>query len=134
MGNNGIGITGGARNVPSMACKCLSAQGPGTPSDIIGAMDCAARMGVKVLSMSFGGKGPDPGRAYREDFSSPRDAGVMVVAAAGNESSKYEFAPLWPPNFSTKMDNLVSVGRPSAAVCRRPFQLGIAHGESFRPG
>jgi subtilisin family serine protease len=83
VGNNGIGITGVAWGVKVMACKFLSNTGSGTDSDAIRCIDYARSKGAKVLSNSWGGGGANS--SLLAAIERCRAAGVLFVAAAGNE-------------------------------------------------
>ena len=87
-GNNGIGITGVAGGSSAGGGARLMILRVGTETDItvdaeIGAIDYAIGNGAKVISMSFGGVtgGPPEENAVNRAWN----AGLLVVAAAGNE-------------------------------------------------
>ncbi|MFO1446697.1 MAG: S8 family peptidase [Opitutaceae bacterium] len=111
VGNNGVGITGVAWSVKIMALKFLSATGEGADSDAIECIDYARRKGAHILSNSWGG---GPGSSALETaIGATRTAGLIFVAAAGNEASDNDRVASFPANFD--FDNIVSV----AAVDRR---------------
>jgi len=111
IGNNGLGVTGVAWSVQIMALKFLSAAGAGTDSDAIECIDYARRMGAQILSNSWGG-GPS-NSALGVAISATRNAGLIFVAAAGNEASDNDRVAAFPANYD--FDNVVSV----AATDRR---------------
>jgi serine protease len=82
--NNGIGVTGVARNVKIMPLKVLSASGSGSVGGIADAIRFAADHGAKVINMSLGGAFPS--RVLKKAVEYAHDKGVTVVCAAGNES------------------------------------------------
>jgi serine protease len=82
--NNGIGVTGVARNVKIMPLKVLSASGSGSVAGIADAIRFAADHGAKVINMSLGGAFPS--RVLKKAVEYAHDKGVTVVCAAGNES------------------------------------------------
>lgn len=106
VGNNGKGVTGVAWNVKLMACKFLAADGYGFTSDAVEAIDYARRMGAHVINASFGG----------EEYSLPlfnaiqqaRNAGIIFVAAAGNEQLNTDIVPMYPASYG--LDNVIVVG------------------------
>jgi subtilisin family serine protease len=106
VGNNGKGIAGVAWNVKLMACKFLDANGDGDTSDVIEAIDYARRMGAHVINGSFGG--PDYSSALYSAIQNARNAGIIFVAAAGNESSNLDQLPIYPACYA--LDNIVVVG------------------------
>ena len=111
VGNNGVGITGVAWSVKIMALKFLASTGEGADSDAIECIDYARRMGAQILSNSWGG---GPGSSALETaIGATRTAGLIFVAAAGNEASDNDRVASFPANFD--FDNIVSV----AATDRR---------------
>lgn len=82
--NNGIGVTGIARNVKIMPLKVLSASGSGSVAGIADAIRYAADNGAKVINMSLGGAFPS--RVLKKAVEYAHAKGVTVVCAAGNES------------------------------------------------
>jgi hypothetical protein len=105
VGNNGIGITGVAWGVKVMACKFLSNTGSGTDSDAIRCIDYARSKGAKVLSNSWGGGGANS--SLLAAIERCRAAGVLFVAAAGNESNNNDSWASYPASYTT--DNIISV-------------------------
>jgi serine protease len=81
--NNGVGVTGIARNVKIMPLKVLSASGSGSVAGIADAIRYAADKGAKVLNMSLGG--PFPSNILKKAVEYAHKKGVVVVAAAGND-------------------------------------------------
>jgi serine protease len=84
MTNNGIGVTGVARNVKIMPLKVLSGSGSGSVAGIADAIRYAADKGAKVMNMSLGGAFPS--RVLKKAVEYAHNKGVTVVCAAGNES------------------------------------------------
>ena len=105
VGNNGIGITGVAWGVKLMACKFLSNTGSGTDSDAIRCIDYARSKGAKVLSNSWGGGGANS--SLLAAIERCRAAGVLFVAAAGNETNNNDIRLSYPASYTT--DNIISV-------------------------
>jgi len=82
--NNGIGVTGVARNVRIMPLKVLSGSGSGSVGGIADAIRYAADNGAKVMNMSLGGAFPS--KVLKKAVAYAHAKGVTVVCAAGNES------------------------------------------------
>ncbi|MGE3543576.1 MAG: S8 family peptidase, partial [Kofleriaceae bacterium] len=82
--NNGIGVTGVARNVKIMPLKVLSGSGSGSVGGIADAIRYAADKGAKVINMSLGGAFPS--KVLQKAVAYAHSKGVVVVCAAGNES------------------------------------------------
>lgn len=101
-GNDGQGATGVAWNVSIMPLRVLGANGSGSTEDIIQAVLAAAglpnRSGsipaqrADIINMSLGGPGACSG-AWQDAISRARVAGVIVVAAAGNDNADGNFTP-----------------------------------------
>jgi subtilisin family serine protease len=104
-GNNGIGLTGVAWGVRLMALKFLSSTGSGADSDAVTCIDYARLKGAKVLSCSWGGGGA--GTSLQAAIERARTAGILMVAAAGNESNNNDLNPSYPASYPH--DNIISV-------------------------
>ena len=105
VGNNGRGGSGVAWAAQIMALKFLDSTGNGYTSDAIEAIDYARRKGAKVINASFAG--PDYSTSFREALLRARSAGIVFVAAAGNETSDNDVTPTYPANYN--LDNVVTV-------------------------
>lgn len=104
-GNNGVGISGVAWKVQLMPLKFMGADGSGYTTDAIECMNYAIKMGAKVINASFGSSSYSG--SMQTAMNSARNAGIVFVAAAGNESANNDTTPSYPANYSG--DNLVSV-------------------------
>ncbi len=110
--NNGQPHVGVAWNVRLMAVKVADAQGFLTSSAIIAGVDFAILKGAKIINCSFGGYLPS--QAEFDAFLRARNAGVLVVAAAGNDGINNDSPfQLYPSSY--QLDNIISV----AALDRR---------------
>jgi subtilisin family serine protease len=85
--DNGIGVVGVAPHCRLYAVKVLNSRGSGYLSDIIKGLDWVReRAGtIEIINMSLGGTGLST--AYRTAIVNCVKAGIVVVTAAGNESS-----------------------------------------------
>ena len=88
-----------------MGCKFLSDTGSGADSDAIRCIDYARSKGAKVLSTSWGGGGAST--SVQAAVERCRSAGVLFVAAAGNESNNNDSLASYPASYTA--DNIVSV-------------------------
>eukprot|EP00913_Durusdinium_trenchii_P031145 g29163.t1 len=105
-GNNGEGVAGVAwSGVKLMALKFLSATGGGRTSDAIKCLNYAVAMGAKITSNSWGGGGSSS--AMRVAIERAERAGVLFIAAAGNEGSDNDAMPHYPSNYAAS--NVVSI-------------------------
>eukprot|EP00930_Biecheleria_cincta_P046662 TRINITY_DN32208_c0_g1_i1.p1 TRINITY_DN32208_c0_g1~~TRINITY_DN32208_c0_g1_i1.p1 ORF type:complete len:1445 (-),score=305.46 TRINITY_DN32208_c0_g1_i1:177-4511(-) len=99
-GNNGIGVAGVAwQGVRLMALKFLSAEGGGRTSDAVKALNYAVAMGARLTSNSWGGGGSSS--AMRVAIERAERAGMLFVAAAGNEGSNNDETPHFPSNYAS---------------------------------
>jgi subtilisin family serine protease len=104
VGNNGKGVVGVAWQVQIMACKCFNSQGKGTISDCVTCIDYARTNGARIINASWGFTNS---LALSNAVYSLRDAGVIVVAACGNDATNIDVNPTYPASYP--LDNVVSV-------------------------
>src|SRR5262245_527255 len=90
--DNGIGVTGLAFDCALMPVKVLDDRGFGFFSDVADGIDYAVNFSqngsrpVKVINLSLGGPGSN--ETLRRALDRAEAAGVVVVAAAGNEGER----------------------------------------------
>jgi len=109
-GNNALGVSGVNWNVQLMPLKFLDANGMGSLSNAIVAIDYIVTMknrgvNIRVSSNSWGGGGYS--QAMYDAIARARDAGIIFVAAAGNESNDNDASPSYPGGY--ELSNVVSV-------------------------
>jgi subtilisin family serine protease len=104
VGNNGKGVVGVAWQVQIMACKCFNSQGKGTVSDCVTCIDYARTNGARIINASWGFTNS---LALSNAVYSLRDAGIIVVAACGNDATNTDVSPTYPASYP--LDNVVSV-------------------------
>ena len=110
VGNNGAGVVGVNWQVSIVGLKFLAANGSGANSDATEAIAYATSIGVLLTSNSWGGGGYD---ALMEDaIEEANAAGILFVAAAGNETNNNDINANFPASFPN--DNVISV----AAITR----------------
>ncbi len=83
--DNDIGVIGVAPQAQLYAVKVLSDSGAGSISDVIAGIDWAVANDMDVISMSLGISVPY--RSLEEACDNAYNAGVVVVAGAGNDRS-----------------------------------------------
>jgi subtilisin family serine protease len=132
-GNNGVGIAGVAWQVQIMACGFLDANAQGYISDAIESIDYARINGAKIINASWGDyfTGPFNGilpdfqgnvansRALHDAIAGARSAGIIFVAATGNDGTDNDQHPLYPASYSVDnqhgeeylpaLDNIIGV-------------------------
>jgi subtilisin family serine protease len=105
VGNNGTGVVGVNWNVSLMALKFLDASGAGYTSDAIRAVNYATMMrttynvNVRVTSNSWSGGDYDAG--LLESINAGGAAGIMFVAAAGNNGVNADVSPSYPAAYDS---------------------------------
>lgn len=108
VGNDGYGISGVNQRVSIMAVKFLSGEGSGDTAAAVKSIDYAISRGAKVLSNSWGGKGDDgTNGALKDAVARAQAAGVLFVAAAGNDGTNNDSDPTFPASYN--LDNMVVV-------------------------
>ncbi|MGB8959806.1 MAG: S8 family serine peptidase [Candidatus Aminicenantales bacterium] len=105
-GNNGTGISGVCWNVRLMALKVFSPQG-GEDADIISAIDYAIDAGANVINASWGGY--QSSSSVKSAISRAAAAGILFVAAAGNNSYNTDSSLRFHYPSGYDLDNIISV-------------------------
>ncbi|MHC4926823.1 MAG: S8 family serine peptidase [Planctomycetota bacterium] len=128
VGNNGIGIAGVCWNVKIMAVKFLDSSGGGWTSDAIDSVEYATLMGADIMSNSWGGGSYD--QSLKDAIDAAGAAGIIFVAAAGNDSVNNDTYPHYPSSYTS--DNVIAVmstddeDRRSSFSCWGPTSVDIA--------
>jgi|GEM_PF-1957221 len=122
VGNNGAGVTGVCWDVSLIGLKFLNSAGNGALSDGVEAIAYATDVGVAVTSNSW--SGGDYSQAMKDVIDAAGTAGILFIAAAGNDGSYLEFYPAYPASYTST--NLISV----AATTR---QDGLADFSNYGP-
>lgn len=89
--DNNIGVAGMAPNAKIYSAKVLNASGKGSTADIVQGVRAATEQNVDVISMSLGGICWD--RLFQQAIDRAVAKGIVVVAAAGNESTDQKSYP-----------------------------------------
>jgi outer membrane protein assembly factor BamB len=105
VGNNGIGGSGVAWRVQLMPLKFLRADGSGTTSANIACLDYAIAHGVSIINASYGSN--IYSAAEFDALKKVREAGIIVVAAAGNDGANNDVVNQYPDGYL--LDNIVTV-------------------------
>ena len=110
VGDNGVGITGLCWDVRLMALKIIAddfAIDPGIfASDAVEAVNYAVNNGAKIINASWGGA--NFSQALYDAIREAGDAGVLFVAAAGNDyGNNNDLNPVYPASYD--LDNIISV-------------------------
>jgi hypothetical protein len=105
VGGNGLGVVGVCWEVSIMGVKFLGADGGGWTSDAIEAIEYATRMGARVLNNSWGGGSYS--QALKDTIEAAGAAGIVFVAAAGNDSRDNDLFPTYPSSYDS--ENILAV-------------------------
>jgi thermitase len=123
-GDNGEGIVGINWHVKIMPLKFLSRGGFGTTEDAIEAINYAIDrkkhgVNVRIISASWGSNSYS--KALEDTIRAASDAGILFVAAAGNDGSNNDSRPHYPSNYD--VPNVISV----AALDRTDHLAGFSN-------
>ncbi|NOZ53115.1 MAG: S8 family serine peptidase [Gammaproteobacteria bacterium] len=118
-GNNNKGVTGVTWDAQIMGIKFLNSSGSGSISDAVEAISYAVANGAKVLNNSWGGGGFS--LALEDAISAANAAGVLFVAAAGNDGRNTDTSPSYPQGYD--VPNVISV----AATDHRDAKAGFSN-------
>jgi len=92
--NNTIGVVGVGPNIDLYAIKVLNAAGTGYLSDVIEGLDWAVTNGMQVVNMSLGTS--QDVESFHNAIVNAYNAGVVIVAAAGNSGGAVSFPAAYP--------------------------------------
>jgi len=112
VGNNGIGIVGVCPTARIMPLKFLDGDGVGATSNAIRAIDFAVASGAAIINNSWGGGGFSG--FLLEAIQRAEAAGVLVVAAAGNDGEDNDARPVYPASYNRFAANVLSVAASDA--------------------
>jgi subtilisin family serine protease len=98
--DNGIGVVGVAPDAELLIAKVLDDTGTGQTSWLISGIEWAVQNGANVISMSLGGT--DNAASLETACNQAFGAGVLLVAAAGNDNSAV-------PNYPAAYASVLSV-------------------------
>jgi subtilisin family serine protease len=113
--NNAIGVAGIAPGVTIMPVKVMDSNGHGYWSDFLEGVDWARIHGASVVNLSLGGTlTASQAAAFQPTFDAAYEAGVLVVAAAGNNDRD---EPFYPASFN----HVVSVAATNNSDAKASF-------------
>lgn len=108
--NNNRGIVGVAPGVRILSLRVLDAQGSGDAAGVMKAIQYGialrkAGVNLRVINLSLGGG--DSSESFKEVLIEADRAGILVVAAAGNDTNDNDSKPTYPANY--EVPNVISV-------------------------
>ncbi len=128
--DNDIGVVGVAPAVSLYAVKVLSNSGSGWDSDIAQGIDWAIGTDMDVISMSLGG--PGYSIALAEACQSAWDAGLVIVAASGNEGDGNPATE--ELSYPAALPTVMSIGASSQSDSLASFSNTGSHLSLVAPG
>ncbi len=87
-GNNNQGVSGVSWKSRIMPLRVLNDKGEGRTSEVIRAIDYSVNNGADIINLSFVGLGYS--QALHEAIERAYNAGIIIIAAAGNEYTEGE--------------------------------------------
>ena len=131
VGDNGTGVAGVMWNVKLMALKFLDSEGYGTVSEEVEGIDYAVENGAKIMNASFGGY--EYSQSEYDAVEAANTAGILFIAAAGNEEYNNDLTPMYPASYS--LLNIISVAATDQDDIRASFSnFGLTSVDVAAPG
>ena len=115
------------------AAKVLDRDGRGREADVLAGLEWAVEQGCRVVSMSLSSPGDDGySQVFEQVAAELLDEGVVLVAAAGNESDRpRRVAPVGRP---AGCPSVVAVGAVARGLSLAPFSNGGPQLDLVGPG
>ncbi len=105
VGDNSSGVVGVSWRSKILPVRFLDADGSGTLESAVSAINYATKMGAQIQSNSWGGGGYS--ETLKEAIVKANDAGILFIAAAGNESNNNDANATYPATYD--VPNILSV-------------------------
>lgn len=129
--NNGVGVRGVIGSDPSLhIIKVFNASGWGYSSDLVSAMNECKNAGSDVINMSLGGSGSS--NSERNGIQAIADAGVLLIAAAGNDGNPANTTDI--ESFPASYDSVMSVAAIDSSKALADFSQKNSQVEIAAPG
>lgn len=109
VGNNGIGVAGVCWNVKLLSGKFMGRKG-GTTADAIEAIDYFTNLkktGVNIVATNNSWGGGGYSQALYDAIERANEAGIIFIAAAGNDGMNIDRTPYYPACYSNS--NIITV-------------------------
>lgn len=106
VGNNSTGVVGVSWNARIMPLRVLDSTGSGSTSNIIFGIQYAIQNGAHIINASLGGE--DFSQSFKDAIEAAGNAGILFVAAAGNDGKDNDGGTHNYPSDYT-LDNILSV-------------------------
>jgi subtilisin family serine protease len=105
VGNNSKGVAGVCWTVKIIPIKVLGADGIGTDAAVANGINYAVTMGAHIINLSLGGNSDNA--AAQIAVARAESNGILICAAAGNETSDNDLFPTYPASYLN--NNIISV-------------------------
>ena len=129
--DNGVGVRGVIGSDPSLhIIKVFNASGWGYSSDLVSAMNECKNAGSDVINMSLGGSGSST--SERNGIQAIADAGVLLIAAAGNDGNPSNTTDI--ESFPASYDSVMSVAAIDSSKALADFSQKNSQVEIAAPG
>lgn len=135
-GGNGTGVAGVCWNVKMISAKFLGATG-GTTANAVKAIDYITdlkiRHGLNIVATNNSWGGGGFSQALSDAINRANNAGILFIAAAGNNGSNNDTTANYPSNYN--LPNVIAVGALTSAGARASFSnYGATQVDLFAPG
>ncbi len=131
VGNNGKGVVGVCWRVSLLPIKFIHSSGFGVTSGAIEAVTYATRMRADLTSNSWGGGAFS--QALKDAIDDAHRAGILFVAAAGNDRANSDSSPFYPASYASP--NIIAVAATTATDGLAEFSnFGAASVDLGAPG
>lgn len=117
VGNNKQGVSGVAWSARIVPVQVLDENGSGSLAAVVRGIDYAVARKVGVINLSLGA--PFGSKLLLQALQRAEAAGILIVAAAGNDGLSNDEFPSFPANY--QLDNLISVAASSASDALTDF-------------
>ena len=129
--NNGIGVRGVIGTDPNLhIVKVFNAAGWGYSSDLVSAINKCVSNGSDVINMSLGGTGSST--SEQNGIQAAYDAGVLLIAAAGNDGVATSTTDV--QSFPASYDSVMSVAAIDSSKALADFSQKNSQVEISGPG
>ena len=128
--DNSLGVVGVAPDVDLYAVKVLDSQGSGSISTVVSGIQWAVNNGMDIISMSLGSTSGTT--SLKNACDNAYNAGVLVIAAAGNSGSASSTADC--VCYPAKYDSVVAVGAVTSSLTRASYSSTGSTVELAAPG
>jgi len=119
--NNSTGVVGVAPQANIYAVKVLNKSGTGYISDIISGIQWSVNNNMDIINMSLGSNYPSV--AFESAINAASDAGVIIVAAAGNDGSAVDYPAAYEKTIAV---SATDSGNNLASFSSRGDQVDVA--------